>query len=502
MTRSLPSHAAFHHTQPSMTPDRSIGPTQLALLLGSWRASRPVYRGLAETIRVLVLDGRLPLRTRLPAERELAEALGVSRTTVTSAYDLLRQTGFLASRRGSGSWTELPAARDFPVPGRPWAPLQPVEGTGIVDLAIAAPAAEPDFLARAAAEAAGALPALLGGHGYDPRGLASLRAALAARYTRRGVPTSPDEILVTNGAQHALGLVLTLLVRQGDRVLVESPTYPNALDAVRRAGARPVPFPVTGRAWDVEMVEATVRQSAPRLAYLIPDFHNPTGHLASDEERAVVVATARRAGTYVVADETLVDLALDPVAAVRPMAGYDADGFVITLGSTSKSYWGGLRIGWVRATAELVRELLDVRATSEMASPVLAQLVVERLLADGAAPLVARRESLAARRDALVRALARELPSWRFRVPNGGLSLWAELPEPVSTPLALGVERHGVRVVAGPRFGVDGTLERYLRLPFTLPATDLEGAVARLATAYGELGSGASRRSGVPAMAV
>src|ERR671910_3705969 len=92
-----------------MLPDRGLGGPPLARLLGSWRSSGPAYVSLARALRLLVLDGRLPLRTRLPGERELAEALGVSRTTSTAAYAALRDEGFLASRRGAGSWTRLPA---------------------------------------------------------------------------------------------------------------------------------------------------------------------------------------------------------------------------------------------------------------------------------------------------------------------------------------------------------------------------------------------------------
>ena len=122
-------------------------------------------------------------------------------------------------------------------------------------------------------------PRHLGGHGYDIRGLPELRSALADYYGAAGLPTTPEHILVTHGAQHGLALALRLYVGGGYRVLDEHPTYPNALDAVRRAGGRLVPAAMDReRGWDVEMLEATTRQSAPRLAYLVPDFQNPTGH--------------------------------------------------------------------------------------------------------------------------------------------------------------------------------------------------------------------------------
>src|SRR5215218_4309016 len=252
--------------------DRSINGPHVARLLGNWRSARPGYVALAEALRLLVLDGRLPLRTRVPGERELAAALGVSRTTTAAAYAALRDEGFLASRRGAGSWTCLPADR------RP--PPQAVEPPGpgdVIDLSSAATAAPEGALHRALAAATAELPRHLPGPGYDALGLPALRRAVAVHLARRGVPTGPEQVLVTAGAQHALTLLLRVLAGPGDRVLVDHPTYPNALDAIRAAGARPVPVALEPGGWDLEMLGATLRQAAPRLAYVIADHHNPTG---------------------------------------------------------------------------------------------------------------------------------------------------------------------------------------------------------------------------------
>src|SRR5215217_7258436 len=242
--------------------DRGMSGPHLARLLGAWRSSRPGYVALAGSIRLLVLDGRLPLRTRLPGERELASALGVSRTTAAAAYAALRDEGFLASRRGSGSWTCLPADRTGTLP-------EAVTGGAEIDLGFAATAAPERALHRALAAATAELPRHLPRPGYDALGLPVLRSAIAAHLTGRGAPTSPDQVLVTAGAQHAFALLLHVLAAPGDRILVEHPTYPHALDAIRAAGARPVPVALRPDGWDLEMYAATLRQSAPRLAYSI-----------------------------------------------------------------------------------------------------------------------------------------------------------------------------------------------------------------------------------------
>src|SRR5215470_4588118 len=163
-----------------MTADRGLSGPHLARLLGAWRSSGPAYASLARAVRLLVLDGRLPLRTRLPGERELAEALGVSRTTASAAYAELRAEGFLASRRGSGSWTRLPA-------DRPAAPAPAPPGEALIDLSTAAGAA-PEALHAALAAATAELPRHLPAPGYHEAGLPELRAAIAERYTRRGAP--------------------------------------------------------------------------------------------------------------------------------------------------------------------------------------------------------------------------------------------------------------------------------------------------------------------------
>src|SRR3954447_20593275 len=286
-----------------MAGDRGLSGPHLARLIGAWRSARPGYVALAAAIRLLVLDGRLPLRTRLPGERELAAALGVSRTTAAAAYASLRDEGFLISRRGAGSWTSLPADRRAAAPGDE----APPEGD-VIDLSAAATAAPEGALHRALAAATAELPRHLPGSGYDAVGLRALRAAIADRLTARGAATTPEQVLVTAGPQHALALLLRVLAGPGDRVLVDHPTYPNALDAVRAAGARPVPVALTPGGWDLDMLEATLRQSAPRLAYLIADHHNPTGLTLDADARARAVALARATRTPLVVDETMAEL--------------------------------------------------------------------------------------------------------------------------------------------------------------------------------------------------
>ena len=183
-----------------------------------------------------------------------------------------------------------------------------------------------------------------------------------------------------------------------------------------------------------------------------------------------------RARTPVVVDETLVELDLegDPLAGPPPLAAFAGD-LAICVGSASKTHWGGLRLGWIRASEDLLGRLVSARYAVDLGSPVFEQIVLAELLDDDAA-LGRRREELRGYRDALAGAVHRHLPDWTFTLPKGGLSLWCRMPEPVSSRLAVAAASHGVQVAPGSRFGVHGGLERWIRLPFSLPPdTDRRG---------------------------
>lgn len=469
-----------------MTDVRYISGHQLARLLGDLPAERPFYAALAAGVRLLVQDGRLPLGVRLPAERDLAAALAVSRTTVTSAYDALREDGYVSSRQGAGSWTALP-----PVAMTHLQPVTPVFSAhsslealpGAIDLGCAAPSA-PGVFAEAVEAAVRQLPRYSCGAGYEPAGLPVLRAAIADRYTRRGLPTRPEEIVVTTGAQHACNLLFHTLVSRGDTVMLERPTYPHALGALRDRGARLVPVGVAD-GWDLDLIAAGMRQAAVRLGYFIPDFQNPTGHLMPEADRIALVEAARAAQAQIIADETFAELGIDTPPG-PPVACYDTGGRVISVGSASKLFWGGLRIGWIRTTIPLARRLATAREPMDIASPVLEQLITAELFSRLETVRAERTAHLRASRDALVEALRSRLPDWRFEVPPGGMTLWVRLPAPVASAFCEVALRRGVRIVPGPVFGADGVLEDAVRLPYVLSPDLMREAVERMAAAYTE----------------
>ncbi|MFQ6172995.1 PLP-dependent aminotransferase family protein [Oryzobacter sp. R7] len=470
----------------------TVSAARTARLVGDLAPGRPAYRALADALRLAVADGRIAVGTRLPSERELTGALDVSRTTVTRAYAVLRESGYLASRRGSGSVTTLPAASRRRGTGSLF-PADPADG--VIDLTCAATRA-PAGVVEAYERAVARLPEYLCGAGYLTLGVPELREVVADRYTARGLPTDPDEVLVTSGAVAGLGIVLRALVGRGDRVVVENPTYPNTVDALRAGGARLVPLAMDPDGWDVPEAARAVRSAGARAAVLIPDFHNPTGALLGDEGRAALASALRRAGTVPVVDETIAEVCLEEELALPlPFAAHDPR--AISVGSSSKSHWGGLRTGWVRAPRSVLPALVDARVTTDLGAPVLEQLVLLELMRENPGLTAERRDALRASRDTTADALRELVPDLRFGLPRGGLSLWCELPEGVdSTAVAVAAEDEGLLVAAGPRFSVAGGLDRWLRFPYVLDPATMTTAAERLARAVDVVRSG---RAPVPA---
>ncbi len=457
---------------------RALDVDLLARELGNWRTSSrsgPAYQGLADAIRLLIIDGRVPVGARLPSERALADALRVSRTTVTAAYTQLRDDGYLHARRGARSTTALPVA--------PAARAEPMPPT--VSLAAAALSAPAAAVMEAFTDATRDVTPYLHEPGHELVGVSAMREAVAERYCERGLPTAPDEVLVTTGALHAIGLILTTYVQPGDRVLVEQPTYHGALSAITTAGARPVPVAMTEDGWELDAVQAAVNQLAPNLAYFIPDNQNPTGLTMPTSDRKRLARIIAETRTRTVIDETILDMWLDepmpPPMAAEMTTRKD---LVLTVGSMSKSFWGGLRVGWIRAERATIATIAALRPSIDMGTPVLEQCAAARLLARRHEILPERREILRARRAVLQSLLRRHLPDWQPGSGVGGMSLWVRLPAPMSTALSAAASRLGLDLPAGPRFGVDGTLERFVRVPYALPEDQLTEAVELLARAW------------------
>ncbi len=428
------------------------------------------------------MDGRISDGTRLPSERSLADELEVSRTTTTRAFEELGARGLASTIRGSGTRVTVPFRESAAS-----AMITFDEPDGAISLAHAAGAA-PLGLRSAFERALDRLPGLLATTGYLPDGYAPLRERIAEHHTSEGLPTDPEQIIVTSGAQGALAIVASTVVRRGRPVIVEACAFPHGLEAFEAAGARPLPLPTGPTPWQLDDVRSAA--SSAQVALLNPDFHNPTGALMPMGQRERVAAAMRREGTLLVVDETMRGLNLDGIEMPPPLASFAPD--AITIGSLSKVAWGGLRVGWIRAPHHLVNALVQTRVRMDLGSSAFEQIVGAEIVGSAAIP-DERRAELRAHRDAFAAALTRSLPEFRFTLPAGGLNLWVELPGPVSSRLTIAALERRLRLLPGPRFftGRSPAGERFIRLPFAQPAEVLERATDRLAAAWATVERGA-----------
>jgi 2-aminoadipate transaminase len=297
-----------------------------------------------------------------------------------------------------------------------------------------------------------------------------LRAALATRTSARGLPTDSDDILVTTGSQQALSLLATALLEPGDVVLVESPCYLAALQVFAFAGARVVAVPGDGDGVDPEALEELVVRERPKLLYTVPTFQNPTGRTMPAERRAAVADIAVRRGLWIVEDDPYGELRFEGER-LPWIASYEgAAERTVLLGSFSKVMAPGMRLGWLRATGELLRACVVAKQAADLHTPTVNQLAAARYLADNDLDAHVTRVAgvYRERRDAMLAGLADALPAGSaWDRPEGGMFLWARLPRSYDTTALLPeVVRHDVAYVPGAPFYAGEPDRSTLRLCF------------------------------------
>jgi DNA-binding transcriptional MocR family regulator len=460
--------------------------------LGNWAAGDgPAYRRLADSLKQAIERGEVAAGARLPAERELSRLLSLSRTTVVAAYELLRDERLVESRQGSGTRVRGGQMRAGPFREDPAGSFRRhpvyrglIEGSGgtIEFLGAHLPACEGVLRDLSAADRA-ALAELAKGPGYVPLGLPELRRSIAGHMAGWGLPTSPDQVLVTSGAQQAIGLAASLFLERGDSVVVENPTYLGAIDIFAAQGARLVPVPVGEGGVNVEALRDAIARAKPRLIYLMPTYQNPTGAVLSERDRRRVARLTIDSGVPLVEDNTLADLSLGP-APPPPIAAFAGAAPVLTVGSMSKLFWGGLRVGWIRASEEVIARIAKLKIMADLGGSLVGQFAAVRLLGEASRVRQARRREIRERLERLTKLFGKHLPDWTWAPPAGGLSLWVKLPHGDANEFAQVALRHGVSVVPGPLTSPDGSCADRLRVPYVLEAGPMTEGVERLARAW------------------
>ncbi|MFD9337970.1 PLP-dependent aminotransferase family protein [Streptomyces sp. NPDC060028] len=321
-------------------------------------------------------------------------------------------------------------------------------------------------------------------------GVPELRAAVADRAAARGLPTGPDDVLITSGSQQGLTLLTTALVEPGDVVLVENPTYLAALQCFGLAGARVVAVPCDEEGMLPDALAEIVARERPRLLYTIPTFQNPTGRTLPGARRAAVAEIAARLGLWLVEDDPYGDLRYEGSPVPWLAAHPGAEDRTALLGSFSKIMAPGLRLGWLRAPAALRRAVVVAKQAADLHTSTVDQLAAAHYLAEAdlAAHIATVRAAYRSRRDALLAGLPGALPAGSaWNRPEGGMFVWARLPEGHdATALLRSAIAHGVAFVPGAPFFTGPADARTLRLSFTThTAGEIAEGLGRLGRAVG-----------------
>lgn len=444
----------------------------------------PIYKQIENYLRKCILSGSLAPETRLPATRTLARDLGINRITVGNAYAELEADGLICSRVGSGTYV-LPHWQIQPIPeagaGDTW-PLwqQELRKSGSVS--------KRNWLLRLLNESRHPDPISFAGGVSDPlrfpvndfrkviqnvmrrdgiialeygdvRGYAPLRSTIAHILASQGVQISPDNILITAGSQQALALVTQLLLKQGDVILIESPTYSEALGLFTDLGLRIVGIPIDENGMQVEMLERLLLQHHPKLIYTIPNFQNPTGTCLSGQRRRRLISLADRHNIPILEDDYVGDLRYEG-RAQPALKSLDPGGRVIYISTFSKMLMPGLRVGFLAVEGPAYDSLVTFKSFNDLATSNLIQRSLYDFVSVGRYQSHLHRscQVYRKRRDAMMEAIQRHMPvDTQVYSPQGGLFAWMRLPGKLSCNnlITFAVEE-GVSFSPGSCFFPDG----------------------------------------------
>ncbi len=417
-------------------------------------ASRtPIYKQLYDQIKSLIEANRLPFGHRLPPTREMAGTLGLNRTTVSAAYDLLEKDGLIRGHVGRGSFvaqisetnpsakkpstiinfdTSRPANDLFPLEAFRQSALEVLAGDGLESiLQLGSPL------------------------GYEP-----LRRYLNEQ-------NEANSVLITNGAQQALDLIQRALTLPGDLILVEDPVYPGVREIFHNAGARLLGVPVTSEGLDLDELNRAIRRERPKIAVLTPNFQNPTGVTLPLDSRIKLLEILTANGVTIVENDIYTELRYkgQPIPSLKQL---DESGQVIQLGSFSKVSFPGLRVGWILAPQSVIARLAEAKQWADLHTDHLSQAILLEFALSGRLESHKRRviESGRERLQATLEACKTLLPGdATFTQPEGGMNLWLTLPTN-AVELLESTRREGVTFLPGKFFAVSRPHDQSLRLSF------------------------------------
>ncbi len=467
-------------------------------------AEEPIYRQLVRSIHEQIERGTLRPGDRLPASRDLADALGIGRISVVNAYAELQASGLLSAHPGRGTFVtgSTPTSVDPRI--LPSVAANPIaqsmhklaQQPGIIAFSGGAPAEEflPVHAIRQSINAVldrdgAAAVAYEESDGYPP-----LRQAISHYVASLGIDCRPEQVLVTGGCQQALDLAVQAMLNEGDVLLTTNPTYLGILDIARIRRIVPVGIPMNSEGIQLDRLEAAIETHKPRLIYLAPTHHNPTGTVMPIHRRRQLLQIAAAANVPIVEDGVYHELSYGGQTP-PPLKALDEAGIVLHASGFSKIVLPGTRIGYLIAEGPAWERLVTVKQAADICTPGLNQRAMHHYLQTGGliGHLERVRHACRLRRDIALDAARRHLPrEARWSEPSGGVYLWVELPHdgPTAAELYVSAIQHGVAFAIGAMFFTDGSGAYFIRINFTAqPPDQIEEGMRRLGDAWRELAS-------------
>ena len=452
----------------------------------------PLYQQLHHHFAQLIRSGTIASGEKLPPTRELAGLLGLNRTTVSAAYELLEADGLISGQVGRGSfvmgansarekldWRFL-LSRDEAAPPSPY-----LSGLhrDVISFATSRPSQDlfPVEAFRASCEQVLGSPEFrsilqLGSPGgYEP-----LRRYLLDKARHQGLARADDDLIITNGCQQALDLLQRVLAPPGERVALEDPVYPGAKNLFASGGAGLVGIPAGPHGLDPAEVQRVFEKQKPKLLLVTSNFQNPTGATIPLTARHAILRSVKHAGVVLIENDTYGELRYEGPA-IPSFKELDETGDAILVRSFSKVAFPGLRVGWALGPRPLIARLIEAKQLTDLHTDQLSQAVLLRFAESGGlAEHQARMLKAGAQRlEAVLAGCERYLPrGTRFTRPQGGMNLWVELPAPLdAAELLARAQRAGVVYLPGKFFEISRRQAGALRLSFAglSPAAIQEG---------------------------
>lgn len=480
----------------------------------------PIYRQLIRNIRMQIESGTLPAGTRLPASRDLAHQLNISRISVVNAYAELRAEGFLSAHAGRGTFVSreagsppngalatlspMPERANGSTPHRNEAHQTPdrslrdlmrlARQPGIISLGPGSPPGEffPVNLLRDAInsvlerDGAKAL-------GYEmPEGYGPLRSAVRDYVSALGIQCSPGDVLITGGTQQALDLVIQALLSEGETLVTEEPTYLGIIDIARARRVQIKSIPMDDEGIRLDQLENYVIDHQPKLVYVMPSFQNPTGSVMPLHRRRQLLNMANDYHFTILEDAVYHEFRFEGDH-LPPLKALDENGVVIHTSGFTKMLLPGIRIGYVISDGVHHPRLVRVKHAADISTPGLNQRAIHLMLERGimSQQLERNNRELKRRRDVAVRAVKKYMPpGTTLRVPQGGMYLWLRLPRtgPSAAELYITAIQHGVGYAIGSVYYPNHSDNYTMRVNFGAhPPREIEEGYKRLGAAWNEL---------------